>query len=98
MQQKQKSAYPTLVSVCTHESLSYLSCDQAPVLQLLIASAPIISPEHVASIEMFFFPNPPRVDVDIQMRLGSRWAKGHRCYRSVHGVFSLDTLNSEKEE
>ena len=83
-------AHPTLVSVCTHESLSNLSCEQAPVLQLLIASAPIILPEHAASIEMFFT-NPPCVD--IQMRLGSRRAKGHCCYRSVHGVFSLDTLN-----
>ena len=55
-----RSAYPTLVSVCTHESLSYLSCEQAPVLQLLIASAPIISPEHVASIEMFFSKPSPR--------------------------------------
>ena len=91
-----RSAYPTLVTVvCTHVSLSYLSCEQAPVLQLLIASAPIILPEHAASIEMFFT-NPPCVD--IQMRLGSRRAKGHCCYRSVHGVFSLDTLNWEKEE
>ena len=43
-----------LVSVFTIESPSNLSCEPAPVLQLLIATAPIISPGHGVSIEMFF--------------------------------------------
>ena len=50
-----KTCLVSSLNLCTHESLSILSCGPAPVLQLLIATAPIISPEHGVSIEMFFF-------------------------------------------